>query len=312
MAGKIIVADISMPEQVKKEAEEEAELIDRRLLSQIYKPYPQDAHKGTFGRTLIIAGSKGMTGACALAGKAAARCGAGLVTIGIPESLNDILASKVTEVMTLPLEENFTSISEKALDKALEFSLNCDAVAIGPGLSQNPETKSFVRSFVRRCRKPLVIDADGLNALAEDIAAFKDAQCPIIITPHPGEMARLLSTTIEDIQANRVKSVKMAAEKFSSVAVLKGASTLLATKEGKLFINPTGNPGMATGGSGDVLTGIIVGFLARGFLPKEAAISAIYVHGLAGDLAAQKFGEISMLAGDIIDFIPKAIKTIWV
>lgn len=306
LAGRIKVADISMPWQVIDDATQEANLIDENLLLNLSKPYPQDAHKGNFGRMFILAGSKGMVGAAVLAGKAATRCGAGLVTCGIPEFLHDVIASKLTEVMTYPLKGG-DRLSSEAVERAIKFSQKCDAVVIGPGLSQEPSTKAFVRQFVRKCQSPLVIDADALNALADDTMALNEAKGPIIITPHPGEMARIFSTTPKDIQENRIKYVKQAAKDFSCIAVLKGASTLIAVGE-ELFINPTGNPGMATGGSGDVLSGIIGALIARGYTPKEAAVVGTYLHGLAGDLAAKKFGKISMIAGDIIDFIPEAIK----
>ncbi|HHW02428.1 MAG TPA: NAD(P)H-hydrate dehydratase [Thermoanaerobacterales bacterium] len=305
-AGKIVVADIGMPVSILKSAEACAELLDMNSVAGLFKPYPPDAHKGTFGRVFILAGSAGMTGAAALCGMAAARSGAGLVTLGIPASLNDIMEVKVTEVMTLPLPETpERSISVKALEKALEFASGCDAVAVGPGLSRQDEARDFIRQFVAACPVPMVIDADGLNALAEEPEILAGLKVPAVITPHPGEMARLLSTDAGAVQEERMGTVRKAANRFRCVALLKGARTLIATPEGDLWINPTGNPGMATGGSGDVLTGMIAAFMARGMKPQDAALAGAYLHGMAGDLAAAVRGELSMIAGDLIDFLPE-------
>lgn len=307
--GELITADISMPTKLVKSIDAEAELLDAEWVRQCFKAFPADAHKGTFGRVFIIAGSVGMTGAAALAATAAVRSGAGLVTIGIPEGLNDILEVKVTEAMTLPLPETPSgSLGKRAKEKSLDFAGKCDAVVLGPGLSTNPETVEFVRGFIAECSVPMIVDADGLNALAEYPDIFKEAKAPIVITPHPGEMARLLSTSVSDVQEDRIWAVKTAAKKFGCTAVLKGARSLIATTDGKLIINPTGNAGMATGGSGDVLAGMIGAFLARGMKPYEAAAAGIYLHGLAGDLAAKKQGQICLAASDIIDFLPKAFK----
>lgn len=306
--GTLITADIGMPTKLMQSINVGAQLLDARWVSKCFKPFPSDAHKGTFGRVFIIAGSVGMTGAAALSAAAAVRSGAGLVTIGLPESLNDILEVKVTEAMTLPLPETSSrSVGPSALGKALNFANQCNAVVLGPGLSTKDETTEFVRRFIAECSVPMVIDADGLNAMAECPAIFKEVKAPIIITPHPGEMARLLSTTVSKIRADRIAAVKTAAEKFRCIAILKGARTLIATCEGKLFINPTGNAGMATGGSGDVLSGMIGAFLARGMKPYEAAAAGVYLHGLAGDLSAKQQGQICLAATDIIDYLPKAV-----
>lgn len=308
-AGKITVAGIGMPASIIDDARAEAEILEKDLIRSFFKPYPPDAHKGTFGRVFILAGSIGFTGAAALAGTAAARSGAGLVTLGIPESLNDILEVKLTEVMTLPLPETpGRSLSIKALDRAMEFCSHCDAVAIGPGLSQQEETQDFIRQFAAACPAPMAIDADGLNALAgkpDIIASFK---APVVITPHPGEMARLLNTTADVVQQDRPGSAHQAAKRFNCTVLLKGARTLIAAPGGGLWINPTGNPGMATGGSGDVLTGMIAAFLSRGMAPAEAAAAGAYLHGLSGDLAAAAKGELSLIAGDIINYLPEAFK----
>jgi len=307
--GELITADIGIPAKLIESINTEAQLLDARCVSRYFKKFPADAHKGSFGKVFIIAGSVGMTGAAALSATATVRSGAGLVTIGIPESLNDILEVKVTEAMTLPLPETSDrSLGASAIDKALDFASRCDAVVLGPGLSTHDETGEFVKRFVTECSVPMVLDADGLNTIAKFPSIIKEASAPVIITPHPGEMARLLSIPASQIQSDRIEAVKIAAEKFSCTAVLKGARTLIATSDGKLMINPTGNAGMATGGSGDVLSGMIGAFLARGMKAHEAAASGVYIHGLAGDLAAEEKGQICLTASDLIDFLPKAIK----
>jgi hydroxyethylthiazole kinase-like uncharacterized protein yjeF len=309
--GELFTADIGMPMKLIRSIEAEAELLDHEWVYGCFKEYPSDAHKGTFGRVFIIAGSAGMTGAAALSGMASVKSGAGLVTIGVPESLNDILEVKLTEAMTMPLAETPNRcISIAALNKALAFANKCDVVVLGPGLSNEGETQQFVRHFIKSCEVPMIIDADGLNALEECPKILNEAQSPVIITPHPGEMARLCSTTLPKIQEDRVAAVKTAAKEFNCIAVLKGAGTLIADSEGKMWINPTGNAGMATGGSGDVLSGMIGAFVARGMKPYEAAAAGVYIHGLTGDLAAEEQGEICLAAQDLIDYLPKAVKNI--
>lgn len=310
--GKLVTADIGTPFDILKTTPSQGEILETSYIRKFFKPYSPDVHKGSFGRVFIIAGSRGMTGAAALSGLSAIRSGAGLVTIGIPESLNDILEVKLTEAMTLPLSETSGSLSEEALDEALDFSQKSDVVLLGPGLSTGEETKKFVYSFVKSCDKPMVIDADALNILSDMPKLLRDIPGPKILTPHPGEMARLLNIRPLEVQEDRVGSVTNAAKRFNCIVVLKGARTLVADPYGQLWINPTGNPGMATGGSGDVLAGIIAAFLARGMDLHEAALSGVYIHGLSGDLAAYGKGEISLIANDIIEFLPQAIKEVTV
>lgn len=309
--GKLIIGDIGMSNDIKNKALGVGEIVEKENVRRYFKPYSQDSHKGTFGRVFVLAGSSGMSGAAYLTGMAAAKSGAGLVTVGTPSSLQDILAAKSTEIMTLGLcETKNRTLSTKALEKALDFAKKCDSVAIGPGLSQDKDTQRFVWEFIKNCKTPMVVDADAINALAKKPEILKDTLATVVITPHPGEMARLLLTSLQEIQEDRVKSVKCAAKEFSCTAVLKGAATLIATAHDKLYINPTGNPGMATGGSGDVLTGIIAALLARGMTTCEAAIAGVYIHGLAGDLSSRITGEISLVAGNLIDFLPGAFKKI--
>ena len=272
-------------------------------------PRKTDSHKGDFGHVLILAGSARFSGAAVLCARACLRAGAGLVTLGIPQSLNNVFIKiKPTEAMTLPLPETEEiTLSSKAFGKVREFAKKIDVLVIGPGLSQNKSTQSLIRKLVSYADKPLVIDADGLNALAGYLSVLPN-KVPVILTPHPGEMARLLDVRISQVQKDRKKVAKDFVNRYNIILVLKGHQTLVVEKNRELFINKTGNPGMAKAGSGDVLTGIIAAFLAQGLSGFDAAKYAVYLHGLAGDLAAKEKSQLAMIASDIIDKIPKAIK----
>lgn len=277
-----------------------------RLPTRLLRRSP-DAHKGNFGHIFILGGSARFSGAAVLCAEAALRSGAGLVTLGIPKSLNSaIIKIKSKEVMTLPLAETTEgTLSLSAFQKVKDFSKNIDVLAVGPGLTQNKSTQNLVRKVISNINKPIVIDADGLNALAGHLDLLGITR---ILTPHPGEMARLLGISVKNIQNNR----KEIAAKFCRVhkvtLVLKGHNTVVADYKSNLYINKTGNPGMATAGSGDVLTGMIAAFLGQGLDAFNAAKYAVYLHGLAGDLAAKEKTQLSMIASDIIDKIPEAIK----
>ncbi len=268
-----------------------------------------DTHKGNYGRILVLAGSTGMTGAAYLCSKAALRAGAGLVTLGIPESLHGIVASKLTCVITHPLPEtHLRTLSELGRYDILDLSQRFDVVAIGPGLSQHPETKRLLLWLLQSLDCPIVLDADGINALSDNPDVLRHTKKHIILTPHPGEMARLMGvSSTQEIQSKRLEiSHKFIREKDNVTLVLKGHQTLVIN-EAKFYINKTGNPGMATAGAGDVLTGIIAAFLGQNYTPFEAAQLGVHLHGLAGDIAAQETGEISLIATDILDKLPKAI-----
>lgn len=265
-----------------------------------------NAHKGDFGHVLIIAGSRAFSGAAVLCAESALRSGAGLVTLGIPKGINSaVIKIKPKEVITLPFPEtkagNLGSGAEK---KVIDFVKNVDILVVGPGLGQEPVTQNLVRKLAAKINKPLIIDADGLNALGGKLNLLRDR----ISTPHLGEMARLLGVKAEIIKANRKQIAQKFAKDFKTVLVLKGHETIVADYKGNLYINKTGNPGMATAGSGDVLTGIIAAFLGQGLSAFEAAKYAAYLHGLAGDLAAKDKTQISLIASDIIAKIPEAIK----
>ncbi|MFH2137572.1 MAG: NAD(P)H-hydrate dehydratase [Candidatus Omnitrophota bacterium] len=271
----------------------------------------KDAHKGDFGHLFVLAGSRGLTGAACLCTQAALLSGAGLVTLGIPESLNPIVAKKLTEAMTKPLPETKAgSLGLKAFTQMKILFNKVDALAIGPGLSQNPQTQKLVRKIVREIDLPMVIDADGLNALAGHTEILKKRTSATVITPHPGEMGRLLGVSSQRIQKNRRKLAKSFSCRYNMITVLKGQGTIIASPDARIAVNTTGNPGMAKAGTGDVLTGIIAAFLAQGQDSFEAVRLAVYIHGLAGDIAVKEKGQISLLATDIIDKLPQAFKQI--
>ena len=271
----------------------------------------RSAHKGDFGHLFVLAGSLGYTGAATLCSQAALLSGSGLVTLGIPKSLNPIVAKKLTEMITLPLPETGQhSFSLKALAPILKKMESVNALALGPGLSQNPETIRLVHRLLPRIEAPTVLDADGLNAIAKDPSVLKKTKAPILITPHPGQMGRLIRQTGRFVQKHREKVAKDFAVRYNIITVLKGYRTVVASPKGKLYVNRTGNPGMATAGCGDVLTGIIGSFLGQGMNPFEAACRGVYVHGLAGDLAAKEKGEVSLIASDLLKFLPQAFKKV--
>ena len=273
------------------------------------KTRPRDSLKGDFGHVFILAGSRGLTGAAALSSNAALRSGAGLVTLGIPVSLNSIMSRKLTEVMTLSLAETKKiTLSLKAEKDILKKAEDSDVVVLGPGLSQHPETQKLINRLILKIKKPMVLDADALNAISKNAAALKKIKSSYIVTPHTGEMSRLINKDARYVKNNRLIVAKKFSRDYNAVVVLKGAGTIVAGPGEKYYINTTGNPGMATAGSGDVLTGIIAGFLSQGLKVFDAARLGVYVHGLAGDLAAKDKGEIGLIAGDILENIPYAIK----
>ncbi|RJR44075.1 MAG: NAD(P)H-hydrate dehydratase [Deltaproteobacteria bacterium] len=304
-AGRLWQVDISIPPELARETP--AELAEAKELRALLPPRPWGGHKGNFGHLVVIAGSEGKTGAAALASEAAVRSGAGLVTLGVPASLNDILEAKITEAMTLPLPE---AIGERALGmKALEplknFLENKTAAALGPGLGTHPETGELVRRLTRELPLPMVIDADGVNALAAAPELLKTAAGPRILTPHPGEMARFLGTTAREVQTDRLGTARKAAALTGAVVVLKGAQTLVADATGRVSVNSTGNPALASGGTGDVLTGLIGGFLAQKLDPWDAARLGVYLHGLAADYFVDQIGSRGLIAGDLLAIFPE-------
>lgn len=280
---------------------------DRLLFNKAVFNRPDDSNKGTLGSLLCICGSYGMAGAAIMAGKAALRCGIGLLKIAVPKSIYPVCATNILESVYYPLEETSNGvISSKNTDFLLEMCEKSSAIVIGCGLSVCDDAKNLVQSVITNCEKPLVIDADALNCICNKPEILKNLKVPAIITPHPGEMARLLHSTPKTVNSNRENTAIDFAKKFGVVTVLKGAGTIIASPDGEVYINHTGNSGMATGGSGDVLSGIIGSLLAQGASPINAAAAGVFLHGTIGDLAAEKLGKISMLPTDMIDMIPTA------
>ncbi len=305
--GRLWQVDIGIPPILAREAP--VSLAEAGEMRALLPDRPFASHKGTFGHLLVLAGSVGKTGAAAMAAEAALRAGAGLVTLGIPASLNDILEVKLTEAMTLPLPE---AAAARALGKAawapiVEFLVGKCTLALGPGIGTHPETRELVVRLVRDLACPMVIDADGLNNLAGATGSLKDAAAPRILTPHPGEMARLVGLTTPEVQARRLDLARETAAKFGVILVLKGAQTVVAAPDGRASLNSTGNPALASGGTGDVLTGLIGGFLAQGLAPWDAARRGVYLHGLAADFFVSHHGQRGMIAGDLLAVLPQML-----
>jgi ADP-dependent NAD(P)H-hydrate dehydratase len=265
-----------------------------------------DSHKGDYGRALVVGGSRGMSGAIALAGLATLRSGAGLVTVAVPQSVQDVVASFESSYMTIGLADDNGRIAAGAADHVIQFAQDTAAVALGPGLSRTEPLCDFVERLYREINHPVVIDADALYALARRRAAFSNPAAPRVLTPHPGEFARLSGILPQESQRTAA-AVDLARhdQGGNTIVVLKGYQTVV-TDGHRFSINQTGNPGMATGGTGDVLTGLITGLLCQGLSPFDAARLGVHVHGLAGDLAAKELGQVSLIASDLIDFLPAA------
>ena len=306
-AGDIVIADIGIPGDVITSLEgPQVHLLTRGTMRELIGPRMPDSHKGDYGRVLIVAGSRGKTGAAHLSALGALRSGAGLVTVATPACCLPIVAAMAPEYMSEPIDERHDGLDPACVDRVLEMAR--DVMAIGPGLGQAPGTRDFIRALVDRATMPLVLDADGLNAFVDDPDRLsgKDGR-DLIITPHPGEMARLVGMSTDEVQSSRLEIARNFAVAHHVYVVLKGHRTLVATPDEKVFINPTGNAGMATGGTGDVLTGMIAAWLAQ-LLDAEAACQlAVYLHGMAGDLAEADEGEVSMTAGDLAAHIGDAV-----
>jgi ADP-dependent NAD(P)H-hydrate dehydratase / NAD(P)H-hydrate epimerase len=311
LAGRLEVIDIGIPKMVSGMVKSRHFMTEPDDFIDLLKDEKRDTHKGDRGHLLIIAGSTGKTGAAAMTALGALRTGAGLVTVGTPASLNNILEVKLTEAMTAPLPETSEgTLSINAKDKILKLAEGKSAIVIGPGLSTNPETSQLVRELAVECDLPMVIDADGLNALAEEPGVLNRLDGKKILTPHPGEMARLTGMKSSDIQLERLGAASRFIEQHRCCLVLKGARTVISAPGEKIYINPTGNPALASGGSGDVLTGIIAGLLTRGAPVIKAAVAGVYMHGLAADLLAEKIGEKGVLASELLDVIPGLMESL--
>ena len=308
LAGHLVIGDIGIPRAVIEELPGPwVELLTKEKMRSLVEPRSPDSHKGDFGRVVIVGGSRGRTGAPSLAAMGALRSGAGLVTVATPSSCLPLVAALGAEYMTEPLEETAEGlVAFEAVDHVL--AMGADVIAIGPGLGRSTSTTAFVHGLVERAGVPLIIDADGVNAFAGDAERLiaRDG-VEIVITPHPGEMARLSGQSIEAVQTNRLDIARDIATKHRVHVVLKGHRTVIATPDGKTYINLTGNPGMATAGTGDVLTGVIAAWTAQLLDADAAAQLGVYLHGLAGDLAEADEGEVAMIAGDLIGRLGDAV-----
>jgi hydroxyethylthiazole kinase-like uncharacterized protein yjeF len=307
--GKITVVDIEVP-PVPVEKNSFTFLVDKRDVAERLPRRSRTANKNSVGKIFVLAGSAGLTGAALLSSVSALKSGAGLVVLGVPEKVFSIVAKRTLEVMPMPLSSTIEgTLALEALPQIYKRISWADVVLLGPGLSLNTETKKVVRDVVLHSTKPLVIDADGLNALSENVSLLlKRKAKSVILTPHSGEFSRLVKLPVEEIEVDKLNIASSFAKKFNVVLILKGAPTVTATPDGAVFINSTGNPGMATAGSGDVLSGIVAALLGQKMEPPTAAFSSVFVHGMAGDIAASEIGEMGMTASDIMQRVPRTLQ----
>jgi hydroxyethylthiazole kinase-like uncharacterized protein yjeF len=317
--GELFVENIGFPEELLRSYAITLETIEREAASALVPERPAYSHKGDYGHVLVVAGSKGKTGAALMAAKACLRAGAGMVTIGIPETLAGVFQARVTEEMVLPLPDNGSGVlAAAALSPILDFlDKRADVLAMGPGLTAGPDITKIMSGLLPASTVPMVLDADAINAVSGKAGIFTKVKSPVVLTPHPGEMVRLLKggsgNTAENelrknIERDRVNTALSFVRKSGSHLVLKGVPTIIAEPGGRAFINTTGNPGMATAGAGDVLTGIIAGCIGQCMNPLDAAVLATYLHGLSGDIASSSKGIHSLVAGDLIDSLPEAFR----
>ncbi|WP_321494207.1 NAD(P)H-hydrate dehydratase [uncultured Desulfobacter sp.] len=304
------VIDIGIPGHIAKAQSPNIFLPEPHDIAGLIPARDFNAHKGSFGHLLVLAGSPGKTGAAALCANAAVRTGAGLVTLGVPERLMPVMEPMVIEPMAAALAQTPSGgLDAAALDDIVSLLADKAALALGPGMGTDSGTRELIKSIIPIASVPMVLDADGLNCIADDPDILHTAKAPVILTPHPGEMARLTGKTTADVQNNRMETARNFAETYKVILVLKGAQTLVACPDGAVFICPTGNPGMACGGMGDVLTGMIAAFLTQGLAPESAALAGVYIHGLCGDLLAEEHA-VGFSASDMVAGIPCALGTV--
>jgi NAD(P)H-hydrate epimerase len=315
-SGELFIEDIGFHQKLLQSDKIKINLVRKQDAVHLLRTRPKYSHKGTYGHVLLLAGSRGKTGAALMASKACLRAGAGLVTIGIPETLVGALQSRVTEEMILPLaDKGDGTLSFSSADAILGFlNKKGNVLAIGPGLSVDDEISKLVRLLVLKSKVPLVLDADGLNAIADKTSILKKSRAPVILTPHTGEMARLLMQNTngkrQSIEEDRIETAVSFARRTKTCLVLKGVPTVIAGPDGNAFVNSSGNPGMSTAGAGDVLTGMISAFLAQKLSPEDASVLAVFMHGHTGDVVAEKMGQQSLIASDIIKAIPKVFNSL--
>lgn len=308
--GEVTVCDILVPPSLISELKEEANLTEEAFVREKIPKRPPCAHKGDFGKIAVVAGSVGLTGAAAMCCDAALKSGAGLVTLYCPEEINTIMEIKLTECMTKPFKSASGAFSANAKSELLEGINTSDFAVIGPGLSRNSDIDEIVSYLTENSTTPLLLDADALFSVAKNPDILKKAKVPIIITPHEGEMARLIKNSSEYVKSNRLCVAKSFAASYNTTVVLKGHHTIIASPTSEVFINPTGGSGMATGGSGDVLCGILAALSGQKLPPFDAAVLGTYIHGAAGNEAEKLLGAAGMLPTDIINMLPKTIKNL--
>lgn len=307
--GKLEIVDIGIPRQVIEAAESAAELLTEAEMSALIPRRKRITHKGDYGRVFVLAGSRGLTGAAAMVCSAAMRAGSGLVFLGIPASLNPILEVKLTEPMTVPLDETAEgTVAYSAWPKVLEFLATCTNAIIGPGISTHPETARLVEEILRQAGVPLLIDADGLNCLRGKTELLRSYPAPLIVTPHPGEMSRLSGLEARQILENPWKAAAEFARENHVIVILKSAETVVADVDGTLYVNIAGDAGMATGGMGDVLSGVVGSLVGQGLKPIDAAKLGTFVHGIAGEMGVERKGQLSLIASDVIELLPVAFE----
>jgi NAD(P)H-hydrate epimerase len=310
-AGKLTVIDISIPSVAEKEIGIDGHVIDGAIVRGFLKERKPWDHKGTFGHVAVIAGSPGKTGAATMTSLAALKVGAGLVTLLIPASLNPIVASKLTEVMTYPVHDNGTGFfSSSAYAEIADFVRDKDVIVMGPGLSQDPDTAVLARKLYATIDKPFVIDADGINAFQGRADIIRKTKRQAVFTPHPGELSRLTGVKPKDINNDRIGVGLEFVHNTGVNLVLKGASTIIVTEKKDLYINPTGNPSLAKGGSGDILTGFVGGFISQGYSMVESSLLGAYLHGYIADSWVEKNTDMDLLAGDLLDGLGQAMRDI--
>lgn len=308
--GDTVTADISIPQYIIEDANIGTNIIDESFVKKSIPERANNSHKGDNGKLLIIAGSRGKTGAAYMASQAALKSGIGLVTVGICESLNNVMENKTTEAMTLPLPDDNGILSEEAAGIIKECLNSYDAVLIGPGLGKGRGVTEVVRTVLVNSKNPVIVDADAINTLAENMDILSECSCDLIFTPHTAEMSRLTGLEIEYIETNRLVVSKEFSEEYGAVLILKGHHTVVTAPDLVQYINITGNPGLAKGGSGDVLAGITAALAAKGIEAAAAAAAAVYIHGAAADKAAETISMESMTAAEVIGCISPVMKRI--
>jgi NAD(P)H-hydrate epimerase len=310
-AGALHVVDIGIPRAAVAAAGIQVALLTEDAIRTLLPERHPNAHKGSQGHVLVVAGSTGKSGAGALASRAALRAGAGLVTFALPARLNSAMEASVTEVMTLPVAETPTgAIATAAVSDIMPLLARASALVLGPGLGMHPDTVTCVHDLLRHSTVPVVLDADGLNSLVGHLEVLESCQVPVILTPHPGEMARLLGCDTAAVQAQRLDIAQAFVQRFQVYVVLKGAHTVIYAPDGRRWINPTGNPAMATAGTGDVLAGVIAALLSQGLSPLHAVQGGVYLHGKAGDLVLERLGASGLIASDLIEALPSTLSRI--